>query len=244
MPAASARRVPAWLVPAAIVLVALVLLVVSVVGGDDEGAAQQPAATSPSDAPVADVVEPEQQTLEMARREEGDALAYGPVDAPVTLVVYNDFQCPFCAVWAKDTEPTMMEYADAGDLRIEWRDINAFGPVSVRAAQAAFAAGQQDAYVEYHHALFEDGEKRPADELTDEALIALAGELGLDVERFSADLDSPEVAAGVQANVDEAAAIGVYSTPAFLVGGTPILGAQPTEVFVQAYEEARAKAQG
>ena len=67
----------------------------------------------------------------------------GAANAPVTVYEMSDFQCPFCAVWAKDTEPTMMEYADAGDLRIEWRDINAFGPVSVRAAQAAFAAGQR-----------------------------------------------------------------------------------------------------
>jgi protein-disulfide isomerase len=243
MPSASTTRVPAWLVPAAIVVVALVLLAVSLVRGDDDAPAATPSPTT-SDGPVAEVVEPEQQSIDVARRQEGDPLAYGPVDAPVTLVIYNDFQCPFCAVWAEETEPTMMEYADAGDLRIEWRDINAFGPVSVRAAQAAFAAGRQDAYVEYHHALFAGGEKRPADRLDDDDLVALAGELGLDVEQFTADLDSPEVAAGVQANVDEAASLGVYSTPAFLLGGQPILGAQPTEVFVQAYEEALTKAQG
>lgn len=62
--------------------------------------------------------------------------------------------------------------------------------------------------------------------------------MGLDADRFAADLDSPEATAAVQRNIDEAAAIGAFSTPAFLLADSPILGAQPTEVFVGALEAA------
>ena len=239
------RQVSQWLAPALIVILAVALIVV-VLQRDGE-AAQPAAAVAPpaaedADGPVAEIAEPEQQRLEMARRDPEDPLAAGPVDAPVVMVAYSDYQCPFCALWAQQTEPAMMELVEKGDLRIEWRDVNVFGPDSERGARAAYSAGLQDRFWEYHRALFADGEKPSADELSEEQLIALAGELGLDVDRFTADLASPEVAAAVQANEDEGLSIGAYSTPTFLVGGVPVVGAQPTEVFVQAVEDALAQA--
>lgn len=244
----SSPRRPAWLVPVLVALVAAVLVAVSFVAGGgedaDAGASTQPGGTT-VEGPVAEVVEPEQEALpDMARREPGDPMAAGPVDAPVSLVVYSDFQCPFCAMWSEQTQPTMLERAEAGDLRIEWRDINVFGEASLTSARAAYAAGLQDRYVDYHGALFEGGEKRPAGQLDEDSLIELAADLGLDTERFTADLRSEEVAAAVARNQEEAAALGVYSTPAFILGGTPILGAQPTEVFVETLDDALAQAQG
>lgn len=234
MSSASTRRAP-WLIPAVIVLVAAGLVVASIlVSGRGETDAPTPSST-----PAADVVGPETPTtIDLARLEADDPLAVGPVDAPVSLIVYSDYQCPFCASWSADTGPVMLEYAAAGDLRIEFRDIVVFGEESQTAARAAYAAGLQDRYLDFHDALFPGGEKLPARGLTEDALIATAEELGLDVERFTADLGSPEVAAEVQRNVDEAAAIGVFSTPAFLLAGQPILGAQPTDVFVGAVERA------
>lgn len=226
------------LVPVLIVVVAVILVTVSIVLSNSE---EDSGAAAPG-SPVAEVQAPEAPpTVEMARLEESDPLAAGPVDAPVTLVMYSDYQCPFCASWSADTGRVMLEYAEAGDLRIEYRDIAVFGPESERAALAAYAAGLQGRYLEYHDALFAGGEKRPADELTEEALIATAEELGLDAEQFAADFHSAEVAGAVQRNVDEAAAIGAFSTPAFLLAGQPILGAQPTEVFVGALEQALAE---
>lgn len=256
-PAAAPAKSRSLLVPAVILLVAIALLVVSIMvtGGDDDGGSesapdvteeagqggtegQDGAGGQDGDAP-AEVVAPEAPTtLDMARRAEQDPLAVGPVDAPVTLIVYSDYQCPFCASWSADTGPVMLEYAAAGDLRIEFRDIVVFGEESQTAARAAYAAGLQDRYLDFHDALFPGGEKLPARGLTEDAMIATAEELGLDVERFTADLGSPEVAAEVQRNVDEAAVIGAFSTPAFLVAGQPILGAQPTDVFVGAVEQA------
>lgn len=245
------------LIPAGILLVAIALLVVSIMmtGRDDDGG---PAATPPvtdqggqdgtqtpdgagdqgADAPAEVVVPEAPQTLDMSRRSPEDPLAVGPVDAPVTLVVYSDYQCPFCASWAADTGPVMAEYAAEGDLRIEYRDIAIFGEESQRAALAAYAAGLQGGYLDYHEALFPDGETRPAGELSESALVDLAAELGLDADRFAADLGSPEVTEAVQRNFDEADEIGAFSTPAFLLAERPILGAQPTEVFVGAVEAA------
>ena len=251
----SSRR--SFVVPVVIVSVAVVLLVVSLVmsgrgGGDDGGAADGPATseggTTSSDAPADDggpeVVVPESQpTLDMARRDEDDPLGIGPVDAPVTLIVYSDYQCPFCASWAADTGPVMAEYAAAGDLRIEYRDIAIFGEESHLAARAAYAAGLQGSSLEYHDALFPDGDKLPPRALREPVLIDMADDLDLDADRFAADLSSPEVAAAVQRNIDEAAEIGAFSTPAFLLADKPILGAQPTEVFVDALETALGRGQ-
>ncbi|PYG01611.1 Protein-disulfide isomerase [Georgenia satyanarayanai] len=232
------RRTP-WLVPALIVGLAAVLVSVSVVLSGREDAAD-PAA---SPAPVADVVTPETApTVDLTRLEADDPLAAGPVDAPVSLIVYSDYQCPFCASWAADTAPAMLDYAAAGDLRIEFRDIAVFGEDSRTAALAAYAAGLQGRYLDFHDALFPEGVALPPRGLTDEALVATADELGLDVERFTADMRSEEVADAVQRNIDEAATIGAFSTPAFLLAGQPILGAQPTDVFVTAVEQALSEA--
>lgn len=239
-----AARRPAWLVPLLVAAVAAGLIAVSLLaqrsgGGAAEGAA--PAATTTG--PAAEVVEPTQEPLpDMARRDPDDPMAAGPADAPVSLVVYSDFQCPYCASWAAETQPVMLEYAEAGDLRIEWRDLNVFGKESLAAARAAYAAGLQGRYADYHDALFAGGEHRPAGQLDEDSLVQLADELGLDVERFTADLGSDEVTTGVQQNVDESMRLGIYSTPAFVLGGTPLVGAQPTDVFVRTLEDALAKA--
>lgn len=179
---------------------------------------------------------------EFERRDPADPLAAGPVDAPVGLIVFSDYQCRFCAQWNLQTLPAMMELADAGDLRIEWRDINVFGEASERAARASHAAAKQGKFWEYHELLFANGEKRPDADLTDQGLTELAATLGLDLAQFATDLNSTETAAEVSRNAELGINLGATSTPVFLLGGQPISGAQPTEVFLQAYETARAAA--
>lgn len=233
-----------------LVAVALIVLVLALRGGTEEepagtpGDAASPSATGPGvgQAPTA-VESPEGPDLTaVERRDPGDPLAVGPVDAPVALVVFSDYQCPFCASWNEDTLPALLPHVQAGDLRIEWRDVNVFGEDSTRASRAAYAAAQQDEFRRYHDALFAGGEPRPDGGLSREALVDLAGELGLDVPQFTADLDSAETATAVEENAQLGYSLGVYSTPAFLLGGEPILGAQPTEVFVTALDQALAEA--
>jgi protein-disulfide isomerase len=165
------------------------------------------------------------------------------VDAPVVLVVFSDYQCPFCAQWSEETLPLLMERVEAGELRIEFRDVNVFGPDSERAARAAYAAAEQDSFQEYHDALFAGGEHRSAEELTDESLVELAGELGLDTAQVATDMNSEETTAQVAENEKLGLDLGAYTTPAFVLGGQPIVGAQPSQVFLDAFDEALAEAE-
>ncbi|WP_114906916.1 DsbA family protein [Ornithinimicrobium murale] len=238
-----------WAIPVAVLAVlALLIALVINLNGDPESpapgagsAATAPAEGSADAAPteVQGAVQPDLSDIE--RRDEADPLAAGPVDAPVTLVVFSDYQCPFCAQWSQDTLPVMMERADAGELRIEWRDVNVFGDASTRAAKAAYAAALQGSYWEYHHALYPDGETR--DDLSEESLVGLAEEMGLDTEQFAADMSSEETQSEISRNAKLGLDIGAHSTPAFVLGGQPIVGAQPTEVFVDAFESALAQGQ-
>lgn len=176
--------------------------------------------------------------VDQERRDPDDLLAVGPVDAPVGLIVFSDYQCPFCARWSAATLPTMLEYAEAGDLRIEWRDANVYGAPSERAARAAYAAAEQGELWAYHEALFPDGQTRSADELSEAALIRTAREVGLDVERFEADLNAPKTVEAIERNEQQSFDVGAHATPTFILAGEPIVGAQPTSVFVKAVEAA------
>ncbi|WP_324650788.1 DsbA family protein [Georgenia sp. H159] len=199
-------------------------------GGGDVGAA--PSADSPGSPAPEDAEAPD-----LLRRIEGDPMAAGPHDAPVGVVVYSDFSCPYCRQWAQETQPALLDYAAEGRVRIEWRDVSILGEDSTRAAMAAAAAAQQGRYTEYQELLFADMDARSPEQLT-----ALAEQVGLDVEQFTTDLDAPEVVSVVRGNMQEAQAVSLQSTPSFIVDGTPVVGAQPTEVFVELIESALAGA--
>lgn len=174
----------------------------------------------------------------IARREADDPLALGDVDAPVVLVEYADFRCPFCGVFARDTKPELMELVDDGVLRMEFRDLPIFGEQSTRAAHAARAAAGQDRFWEFYEAVFADAPERGHADLDDATLLRHAREAGVpDLETFERDMDAEETAAAVAADREEAYALGASSTPTFIVGDTPVLGAQPTEVFLDLIEE-------
>lgn len=246
MPAPSSRAPRrTWLLPLMVVAGAAALLgVILALNQNGQTATEGEALpegelVTPSPAPPAEVEDPSAPDLsDVERRDADDLLAAGPVDAPVALVIFSDYQCPFCATWSSETLPLMMEHADAGDLRIEWRDVNVFGPASERASRASYAAAEQGAFWEYHDALFAGGEARSEGELDEPALTDLAAELGLDLEQFEEDLHSAATAEQIGANQQLGLDLGAYSTPAFVLGGQPIVGAQPTEVFLDAFDAA------
>ena len=238
------RPAPAWLLPTAVTAVVAALVAVVVLLNRDSGAPPDAAGAPPAGpgAP-AEVQQPQQPDLtDVERRDDADLLAAGPTDAPVALVVFSDYQCPFCATWSEETLPLMMEHVEAGDLRIEWRDVNVFGDASERAARASYAAALQGKFWEYHDALFAGGHPRPEKDLSDDALVALAGDLGLDTARFADDLGSDETARQIASNAQEGLDLGAYSTPVFVLGGRPIVGAQPSQVFLDAFDAALAEA--
>ncbi|MCH8611734.1 DsbA family protein [Arsenicicoccus dermatophilus] len=177
-----------------------------------------------------------------ARRKEGDPLAIGKIDAPVTMIEYADYACPFCAKWALQTQPALIKkYVDAGVLRIEWHDLVIFGDKSRRAAMAARAAGEQGKFWEYQHALFAASPTSGHPDLTDDKLLAFAKQAGVtDLARFTKDMESSKIDEAIGTETATAQQLGANSTPVFIINGTPLVGAQPEEAFVQVIERAKA----
>ncbi|MBT2528560.1 thioredoxin domain-containing protein [Streptomyces sp. ISL-99] len=199
--------------------------------------------TVSADAPAAEVSADPQagvypELAKLARRDPEDSLAQGRADAPVVLIEYADFKCGYCGKFARDTEPALVKkYVDDGTLRIEWRNFPIFGKESEAAARAAWAAGQQGRFWQFHAAAYADGAKEKG--FGDARLKALAEEAGVeDIARFSRDTGSEAAAKAVKKDQEEAYQLGATSTPSFLVNGRPIAGAQPAETFTTAIEAA------
>jgi protein-disulfide isomerase len=236
------------LVPAFTLVVVVLLAFAAFAGGGDGDTTVDTAGDAADTDP--DAAPPEQPTDDgpvdlsfVERRIDGDPHAVGAVDAPVVMVEYSDFQCPFCGVFARDTHPELMErYVAEGILRIEFRDTPILGEESITAALGGRAAAAQGAFWEFHDEVFSEERERNVGELGEDRLVELAAGLGLDPDRFRADMSDPAALEAVQRDRQEAQQLGVSSTPAFLVNGRPILGAQPTEVFLTVVEEAAAEA--
>ncbi|MFC5061749.1 DsbA family protein [Actinomycetospora atypica] len=236
---APARRTVRLLVGAGIALLVLAVLavvtVVSGTGGSGPGAPVAGPAPTSSD-PVAAA------RLAVPRRQAGDPLALGRVDAPVVMAEWGDFQCPFCKLYAGQTEPALVrQYVDSGQVRIEWHDYAYLGPESVLGARAARAAGRQDRFWPFHDALYAEQPAENRGEVTEGSLTALAGRLGLDVPRFRQDLADPAIADAVAADQELGSRLGVGGVPSFVIGEQLIFGAQPAATFRQALDATLAR---
>ena len=142
-------------------------------------------------------------------------------------------------------EPKLFEeYVKDGTLRIEWRDFPYQGQESVDAAVAARAAQAQGKFWEYHDLLYENQSSGNSGGYSEENLISLAEEAGLDRRRFEEDLRSARYEETVQADFREGQGLGISGTPTFFINGRVLVGLQPLEVFEQAIEEARREAEG
>lgn len=167
----------------------------------------------------------------------------GEADAPVVMIAYSDFQCPFCGKFARDTEPVLVQkYVEDGTLRIEWRDFPYLGPESTLAARGGRAAAAQDRFWEFEEAMYADQLPPNSGRLDEDYLASVAKGVGLDVDRFRDDLASSESERAVQEDFTEGQSIGVTGTPTFVINGVPTIGAQPFQVFEQAIEEAAQEA--
>lgn len=181
--------------------------------------------------------------LPIVRRAEGDPMAIGAVDAPVVLVMWTDMRCPFCAVFSRETMPTLVqEYVDTGKVRLEVHTVGYFEQPSVDAAVAAAAAGDQGMYFEYLHAVYEEAPEGARAELPREALIGYAEKIGMpDVARFTTDLDRADLAQYVAQDTSMAQQLGVGSVPFFVVGDKAVAGSQPIDVFREFLDAALAQ---
>jgi Na+/H+ antiporter NhaA len=160
----------------------------------------------------------------------------GPIDAPVTVVEYGDFECPYCG----QAEPVVRELLrDFGDVRYVWRHLplNDVHPNTQLAAEASEAASEQAAFWEMHDLLFAH-----QDALSPSDLISYAEELGLDVERFANDLRDHVGAGRVADDVDSADLSGVTGTPTFFINGKRHYGAYDIGTLSRAVRVAGAQA--
>ena len=224
-------------------LVAVLALGIAAAGyaaGDDEPDAGGSGDGAPAVVERPEAAGPSTGALDhLAHRVPGDPMALGDAEAPVVLIMWSDFQCPFCGRFARETEPELVErYVENGTLRMEWRDFPYLGEQSQLAAQAGRAAAAQDRFWEFQSAVY--GLELPphSGELTAERLTQIAGDLGLDTDAFARDLASAATVEAVARDFAEGQGLGISGTPAFLVNGVPIMGAQPTEVFEETIEAA------
>jgi len=154
-----------------------------------------------------------------------DDPALGPQDAPVTIVEFSDFNCPYCRRFHIETfEPLMAAYPD--QIRFVYRDFPITSAESIVAAQAANCAGKQGAYWEFHNELLAGDLGLGA-----EAYSAYAQRLSLDPETLAACIAGGEEQAEVESDARAAAALGVSGTPTFFINGIPLVGAQPLTQF-------------
>jgi len=137
----------------------------------------------------------------------------GPNDAKITLVEFSDFECPYCALAAKQVNLIMAAYPK--DVRLIYKQFPlSMHPHAPLAAEASLAANQQGKFWEMHDLLFANSRK-----LTPDNMLIWAKQIGLDVDKFKADLDSGKFQSTVKKDEADGDAAGVYGTPAFFING-------------------------
>jgi protein-disulfide isomerase len=151
----------------------------------------------------------------------------GQATAPVTIDVYADFQCPFCARADGVLQQLASQYIDTGKVKLVYHNFPIIGPESETAAQAAECAGDQNKFWAYANYLFthQNGENSGA--FSSGALKNFAAQLGLDQSTFNTCLDSGKYSATVRQQVAEGQQRGVNVTPTFFINGQKQEGALP-----------------
>ncbi|NJK79331.1 MAG: DsbA family protein [Chloroflexaceae bacterium] len=156
----------------------------------------------------------------------------GDLDAPITMIEFSDFQCPYCGRHTVETVPQLDEaYIEAGLVRLGYYPLAFLGEQSLWAAEAGECAADQDAFWSYHDFLFNRMAVEGQRDFTRENLKLFAEELQLDTEAFNACMDEQKYAQQIMNDTSSAQSLGVRSTPTFLIDGWAVVGAQPYEIF-------------
>jgi protein-disulfide isomerase len=162
----------------------------------------------------------------------------GPEDAPIRIVEISDFQCPFCGKAALNILPQVVA-AYPGKIAIEfWQNPLEFHKNALPAAKASLAAHMQGKFWEMHDLLFDNSSN-----LTPEVLLKLAGQIGLDIDRFKWDMADSRIEQFIANDLASTAAVGVSGTPMFFINGRSVRGAQPVEAFKAVIDEELKKAE-
>ncbi len=156
----------------------------------------------------------------------------GPADAPITIVEFSDFQCPYCRRFHEETYRALLD-SYPGQIRFVYRNLplTSIHPDAMPSAVASLCANDQDAYWDYHEKLFS------SEILTRDTFVQYATDLNLDIDEFTACLDSGKHDEFIQNDMDFAINLGVQSTPTFFINGLAVVGAQPLSSFTQIIDQ-------
>ncbi|MBS3123343.1 DsbA family protein [Candidatus Woesearchaeota archaeon] len=162
----------------------------------------------------------------------------GDKNAPVTIVEFSDFECPFCVRFYEQTLSQIdSAYIKTGKVKLIYRDFPlGFHANAQKAAEAAECAGEQGKYWEMHNILFEKGVQSGV-----ESFKGYAKELSLDSKKFNSCLDESKMANEVKKDQTDGAKFGVSGTPAFFINGQLLTGAQPFKAFQSVIDAELAK---
>ena len=199
------------------------------------GVAQIP---TPSNAPApTQAVPTPTPSLDMVKLADDDPFI-GNKDAPVTIVEWSDFECPFCSRFYSQTLGLIEEnYINTGKVKLVFRDFPlSFHQSAQKAAEASECSDEQGKFWEMHDMIFENQQI-----LSVENLKKWASDLGLDTKKFNECLDSGKYASEVQKDMADGSAAGIRGTPGFIINGQLISGAQPYANFESAIELALSK---
>jgi protein-disulfide isomerase len=164
-----------------------------------------------------------------------DDPSQGPKDAPIVMIEFSDFQCPFC----KRARATVKQVLDTykGKVHYVFRDFPlSFHKNAPKAAEAANCANEQNKYWPYNETLWENQQAIGIDDLK-----GYAKKIGLDEKKFSECLDSGKMSAEIQKDIQDGSNAGVSGTPAYFINGVFISGAQPFEKFKEVIDEELAR---
>ncbi|MCB0169416.1 MAG: DsbA family protein [Anaerolineae bacterium] len=158
----------------------------------------------------------------------------GQTEAPITIVEFGDFNCGYCARWAKEVLPKINEkYIETGKVKMAFVHFPILGADSMQAAEASECAAQQDRFWDYHNTMYEN----VGIGYTPANLTKLADQVGLDTAAFDQCLASYTDTSSLEDDIRLAQIMGVRGTPAFLVNGVPLAGAYPYEEFERIIDE-------
>ena len=183
-------------------------------------------------APTPGLAQPQDPTI-LQISVDNDAFK-GEENAPVTIVEFSDFECPFCARFYTQTLPALeQQYINTGKVKFVYRDFPlSFHQNAQKAAEAAECAGDQGDFWGMHDKIFENQQSLDINSLKQWAL-----DIGLDSAQFNSCLDNSKFAGEVNADFSQGESYGITGTPAFFINGIKLVGAQPLSAFKQIIDQ-------
>ncbi|MFA5099187.1 MAG: thioredoxin domain-containing protein [Candidatus Paceibacterota bacterium] len=192
-----------------------------------------------------------EKTIELSKPQINDDVVLGDPNAPVTIFIFSDYQCPFCGKFYKETELQIRKnYVETGKIKMVYKDFPFLGSESVAASEAADCAKDQGKYWDYHDAIFdaevkeftETGNSENTGNLNRDTFKKIAENLKMNVDDFLSCFDSGKYSSEVEKDATETKSVmEETSTPTIFVNDKMIQGAYPYNIFSQAIEVELAK---